>query len=136
MTYDVGLDRYRCDFNSAEKPCGRTYRYPSAAEHHYVNHTVAKVDVVLATDKFLVDPEVIGGDVLRMIVRRLESGVINVPELVLQLNGAALAMDWLHDELAKANVRSLRKKADAWDLIVEILAKDPGMVKVLADAAQ
>lgn len=139
--YDPGLKVYRCTFGSAEKPCGKTYVYDKAAVTHWVNkHTlehsnnnpVGSTKVIVPDEKL--SKERIGGDVVRAIVKDLQSGLINVPDLIMKLNGVAMAMDFLHKELADADIRELTKKANAWDDLVRMLPSIPGVYDMLLEA--
>lgn len=140
---------YHCN----EDGCTKTYLYTPPAVKHYRFHQAQKDDPIETSKtntktktrtrtKTLQGHEIQNpqdptkGDLLRAMVEELKVGRINIPDLVMRLNSAALAMDILHRELEQSRAGGLLAKAEAWDKLVEMLPSIPGLYEMLLEAAK
>lgn len=150
--FDANDDRYHCQSKLPNgKPCNRAYRYVKAAKDHHQFHEAGRDRVIPTGEtntktrtrtKTLQGHEIQNpqdptkGDLLRAMVEELKVGRINIPDLVMRLNSAALAMDILHRELEQSRAGGLLAKAEAWDKLVEMLPSIPGLYEMLLEAAK
>jgi hypothetical protein len=117
--FEIVDGKYVCTYQfvgeGGTTPCGREYVRTGPAEHHRDSHAAYEEHA----KRIDAEKQSVKGDAIRELIPDLQAGKIDVPRLVDNLNIVATAVDMLHDEIEKADLRVLQRKADAYDKIAE-----------------